>query len=106
MAEIFRELVYRIRLGGSIASPRFRHILGTFSGHRRVTRRLFTTLTGIKAHFPGLLINSFQKKTFTKSLGGGGHGPPAPPGYATVTNLNIDKPGSTLYMEMVALTEQ
>ena len=57
----------------SIAFPRFRHIFATFSGQRR----LLTTLTGIKAHFPGLLINSFQKKTFTRSLGG--PWPPWPP---------------------------
>ena len=36
---------------------RIRHILGTFSGHRQVTRRLLT-LTQIQAHFPGLLTDS------------------------------------------------
>ena len=107
VAEIFRELIYRIRFSGgggvvaeifhvheSVAFPRLRHIFGTFSGHRRVTRRLFTTLTGIKAHFPGLLINSFQKKTFTKSLGGAMASLAPPPGYATDRWGNRGSPAS------------
>ena len=68
----------------SIAFPQFRHILGTFSGHRRVTRRL-RTLTQIQAHFPGLLTHSnhvttsihSRKINLTKVWGGAW--PPWPP---------------------------
>ena len=100
--EIFRDLQYRIRFSGggggssrhfpgnrSIAFPRCRDIFFTFSGHLQVTRRLWT-LTQIQGHFPGLLtfkppnnINSFQKKTFTKSLGGMAPLTPPPPPPAT-----------------------
>ena len=77
---IFRDLGYRIRSrpldqlpdqikwgGGvvpdifpvnrSITFPRFSDIFATFSGHLRITRRLWT-LTEIQAHFPALLTHS------------------------------------------------
>ena len=75
----------------SITFPRFLGIFGTFhtfSGHLRIARRLWT-LTEIQAHFPGLLTHSnhvttsihSRKKHLPKVWGG--HGPLAPPGYAT-----------------------
>ena len=68
----------------SITFPRFPDILGTFSGHRRITRRLWT-LTEIQAHFPGLLTHSnhvttsihSRKKHLSKVWGG--PWPPWPP---------------------------
>ena len=62
----------------SITFPRFRDIVGTFSGHRPITLRLWT-LTEIQAHFPDLLTHSNHvttsihstKKHLTKVWGGG-----------------------------------
>ena len=89
VAEIFRDLNYRIRFSGgggvaeifpvdkSITFPRFRDIFFTFSGHLRITRRVWT-LTEIKAHFPALLSHSnhvttsvhSRKEHLTKVWGG------------------------------------
>ena len=66
----------------SITFPRFRDIFGTFSGHLRIIRRLWT-LAGFKEHFPCLLSHSNHvttsihsgKKHFPKVLGGVTSGP-------------------------------
>ena len=62
----------------------YMQILGTFSGHRRVTRRLWT-LTQIQAHFPGLLTHSnhvttsiHSRKKHFPTIWGGGMAPLAP----------------------------
>ena len=75
----------------SITFPRFRNIFGTFSGHLRITRRLWT-LTEIQTHFPALLTPSnhvttsihSRKKHLTK-VWGGAWPPWPPPGYATAS---------------------
>ena len=109
VAEIFRDLNYRVGfsgggggvvadifpVNGSITFPRFLDIVGTFSGHLRIIRRLWT-LAGIQAHFPCLLTHSSHvttsihsgKKNLPKVWGG--HGPPGPPpGYATAYLLQL-----------------
>ena len=81
-------------LNKSITFPRFRDIFGTFSGHLRIIRRLWT-LAEIQGHFPCLLAHSNHvttsihsgKKTFTKSLGG--PWPPWPPPLATPLRRNV-----------------
>ena len=69
----------------SLTFPRFRDIFGAFSGHLPIIRRLWTlaensgTLPMSAYTFkPRNNINSFRKKTFTKSLGGA-MAPLAPP---------------------------
>ena len=72
----------------SITFPRFRDIFGTFSGHLRITRRLWT-LKEIQAHFPGLITHSSHVTTSIHSRKKhlpnvwGAMAPLAPPGYAT-----------------------
>ena len=68
----------------SLTFPRFRDIFGAFSSRLRIIRRLWTlaensgTLPMSAYTFkPRNNINSFRKKTFTKSLGG--PWPPWPP---------------------------
>ena len=106
---IFRELNYRIGFsegGGvvaeifpvdkSITFPRFRDILGTFSGHLRIIRRLWT-LAKIQGHFPCLLTHSNHvttsihsgKKHLTKVW--------PPPDYATVLNRTKTHYNAILY---------
>ena len=60
------------RRSRSLKSPSFGNIVFTFSPDLDIFR------------------NSLQKKTFTQSLGGGGHGPPGPPpGYATARDNRL-----------------
>ena len=70
-------------VNNAITFPRFRDILGTFSGHLRITRRLWA-LTELQAHFPGLLTLSnhvttsihSRKKHLTTVWGGRAPWPP------------------------------
>ena len=93
VAEIFRDLNYRIGFGGgggvadvnkSITFPRFRDIFGPPADHQPFmdTRGNSGTLPMSACTFkPRNNINSFRIKTFTKSLGG--PWPPWPPPLAT-----------------------
>ena len=114
VAKCFRDLSYRIRFGGGGGSskqtffplanqshsPRFLGIFGTsgtFSGHLRIARRLWT-LTEIQAHFTGLLTHSnhvttsihSRKKHLTRIWGAmAAMAPLAPPLATPLLSLKI-----------------